>query len=100
MEKALAETAVLGVTTNIPYLLAILAEPHFQAGQTSTGYIQQHMADWRPDGALSDEDWLALAAVEFLAGGGRNGSGGTAVAGEFVQPDPWSEIGPWRNVAC
>jgi acetyl-CoA carboxylase biotin carboxylase subunit len=100
MRQALADTAVLGVTTNIPYLLAILAEPHFQAGQTSTGYIEQHMAGWRPDGALSDEDWLAVAAVEFLAGGKRNGDGGTAVAGAIVQPDPWSEIGPWRNVGC
>ena len=49
MERALAETAVLGVTTNIPYLLAILAEENFQTGQTSTNYIQDHMADWQPE---------------------------------------------------
>ena len=100
MEGALQETAVLGVTTNIPYLIAILAEENFQAGYTSTGYIQDHMADWQPNAELSDADWLALAAVEFLGGGGRNDGGKTAVNGETAQPDPWGEIGSWRNVEC
>ena len=99
MERALAETAVLGVTTNIPYLLAILAEANFQSGHTSTGYIQDHMADWQPESDLRDADWLAVAAVEFLMGE-RKGSGGTAVRGETAQPDPWGEIGSWRNVDC
>jgi acetyl/propionyl-CoA carboxylase alpha subunit len=97
MERALAETAVLGVTTNIPYLRAILAEANFQSGHTSTGYIQDHMADWQPEADLSEADWLAVAAVEFLLGE-RKGSGGTAVNGETTQPDPWGEIGSWRNV--
>ena len=99
MERALAETAVLGVTTNIPYLRAILAEANFQSGQTSTGYIQDHMADWQPAADLREADWLAVAAVEFLMGE-RKGSGGTAVTGEAIQPDPWGEVGSWRNVDC
>jgi acetyl/propionyl-CoA carboxylase alpha subunit len=114
MERALAETAVLGVTTNIPYLLAILAEENFQAGQTSTSYIQEHMADWQPGAEITEADWLAVAAVEYLLGDGRRGGGKTAVGGRETavggretavgggetQPDPWAEVGVWRNVDC
>lgn len=103
MERALAETAVLGVITNIPYLLAILAEAQFQLGQTSTNYIQENMADWQPAATLTEVDWLAVAAVEFLMGEGKRGGGGTStssVAGETQQPDPWGTVGVWRNVDC
>ena len=31
---------------------------------------------------------------------GPSGSGGTAVNGETAQPDPWGEVGSWRNVDC
>ena len=100
MDRALAETAVLGVTTNIPYLLAILAEEQFQAGYTSTNYIQENMSDWQPTAELVEADWLAVAAVEYLMGNGRQGGGETAVNGEIQQPDPWGEVGSWRNVDC
>jgi 3-methylcrotonyl-CoA carboxylase alpha subunit len=97
MVRALRETAVLGVTTNIPYLLAILAEPHFQRGQTDTGYLQAHMAGWQPQAEPTEAELLAIAVLEMLQGGGKrgeaNGGGETAVV-----PDPWQEIGAWRNV--
>ncbi|CCH77795.1 Pyruvate carboxylase [Nostocoides japonicum T1-X7] len=40
--RALAEFRVRGVTTNIPFLQAVLAEPDFQAGRFSTSFIDQH----------------------------------------------------------
>ncbi|NKQ34231.1 MAG: acetyl-CoA carboxylase biotin carboxylase subunit [Chloroflexi bacterium] len=97
MVRALGDTAVLGVTTNIPYLLAILQEPHFLAGQTSTNYLPEHLADWQPDGAVSEEEWLGTAVFEFLQGGGKRG-GGTAVTDSTSQPDPWAVSTGWRNV--
>ncbi|MFO7679627.1 MAG: acetyl-CoA carboxylase biotin carboxylase subunit [Chloroflexota bacterium] len=100
MERALRETAVLGVKTNISYLLAILAEENFRAGQTSTHYIREHMTGWRSETTPELDDWLALAASEFLLGEGKTGGGGTAVNGEAAQLDPWQLVGPWRNVDC
>jgi acetyl/propionyl-CoA carboxylase alpha subunit len=100
MERALRETAVLGVKTNISYLLAILAEENFRAGQTSTHYIREHMTGWRSETTPELDDWLALAAAEFLLGEGKTGGGGTAVNGEAAQLDPWQLVGPWRNVDC
>lgn len=98
MQRALHDTVILGVQTNIPYLLAILAEPHFQAGQTSTNYLTQYMDTWPLVGTREDEDWLAAVIFEFLQGGGKR-VGGTAVTDESqAQYDPWNETVPWRNV--
>ena len=97
MVRALGDTAVLGVTTNIPYLLAILQEPHFRAGQTSTNYLAEHLADWRPDGAVSEEAWLGAAVFEFLRGSGKGSRRDTAMAGFASPPDPWNLPGSWRN---
>ena len=96
MVRALRDTIILGVTTNIDYLLAILQEEHFVAGDTSTGYLTDHMADWQPQANLSESDWLALAVMEMFSGGSRQ-NGATAVGTE-QQPDPWNEALPWRNV--
>ncbi|MCA9972424.1 MAG: acetyl-CoA carboxylase biotin carboxylase subunit [Anaerolineales bacterium] len=97
MERALREMVVLGVTTNIPYLLAIMAEPAFRAGRTSTNYLAEHMADWQPQPDPTETEWLALAALELLQGGGK--SGRRLPAGEDgAAPDPWREVGAFRNV--
>ncbi|MEJ2748082.1 MAG: acetyl-CoA carboxylase biotin carboxylase subunit, partial [Anaerolineae bacterium] len=64
MVRALRDTIVLGVTTNIPYLLAILQEPDFVQGRTSTHYLDAHFADWQPEVHISESDWLAVAALE------------------------------------
>ncbi len=96
MLGALRETTVLGVTTNIPYLLAILEHPAFIAGDTPTHFLERHLADWRPDGAADDDVWLAIAALESTRTATRpSGRSGVGVA---TPPDPWSQIGPWRNV--
>lgn len=98
MQRALGDTAVLGVTTNIPYLLAILGEAHFQEGRTPTNYLQNHMAGWQPQPDPTEEELLAIAVLEMLHGGGKRG-GRTVVEGETaVLPDPWNLVGAWRNV--
>ncbi|MDQ4007008.1 MAG: pyruvate carboxylase, partial [Actinomycetota bacterium] len=40
--RALAEFRIRGVSTNIPFLQALLDEPDFQAGRLTTGFIEQH----------------------------------------------------------
>ncbi|HEY0577442.1 MAG TPA: pyruvate carboxylase [Pseudonocardia sp.] len=39
--RAIAEFRVRGVSTNIPFLQALLADPDFQAGRTSTSFIEE-----------------------------------------------------------
>ncbi|NCF65516.1 MAG: acetyl-CoA carboxylase biotin carboxylase subunit [Chloroflexi bacterium] len=99
MVRALREMIIMGVTTNIPYLLSILREPHFLAGQTPTDYIDDWMADWQPQETIGDEAWLGAAVFELLQGGGKSKGSGTVVSGEVEdQPDPWKDLASWRNV--
>ncbi len=98
MVRALRDTIIVGVTTNIPYLLAILGEADYVDGRTSTNYLAEHFADWQPHMALSESDWLAIAALEMLQGGGKRLAGTAVTNGEAAQPDPWNDPSAWRNV--
>jgi acetyl-CoA carboxylase biotin carboxylase subunit len=97
MIRALQDTVVLGVTTNIPYLLDILEHPDFKAGKISTNFLDEQMPNWQPAADTSNSTWLAMAAFELLKGEGRR----TAVSGNGSseeQIDPWATLNQWRNV--
>lgn len=95
MIRALQEMVVLGVTTNISYLLAILQEENFIKGLTSTNYLKDNMADWPRSTAVTEIDWLAIGAWELL----QSSASAQPVAVENGrQPDPWNETTAWRNV--
>jgi 3-methylcrotonyl-CoA carboxylase alpha subunit len=90
MAEALTRTAILGVTTNLPLLRAIVAHPAFAEGALHTGFIDDHLADLKhpecpPARILS----AALAASRRRA---STTGGGTAKA----TPDPWERAGAWR----
>lgn len=94
MIYALQETLLLGITSNLPYLLAILQSEPFREGDTTTNFLEQHLSNWSPPAALDDETWLAIAALEAAQGSptrSRPDAGG--------QPhfDPWRELAGWRN---
>lgn len=99
MQAALASTVVLGVTTNLSFLQAILAHPAFAEGDTSTRFLDEHLPGWRAERALPDEAWLAAAAFESLAGLGAAGpaAGGANGTARFAE-DPWGATEAWRNV--
>lgn len=97
MERALRDTAVLGVTTNIPYLLDILAEPHFHAGHTPTHFLDTHMPQWQPQ-TPTDLEWWAAAAFELLQGNKQSGVGTAVSLTADSHPDPWNQTSAWRNV--
>jgi 3-methylcrotonyl-CoA carboxylase alpha subunit len=98
MVRALRDTVVLGVTTNIPYLLDILEHPDFTAGNFSTGFLDERMADWQPAADSSESTWLALAAYELLKGDSGRRAVGQADGGEEGVLDPWGVLDGWRNV--
>lgn len=60
--QALKETVILGLTTNIPYLIAILEHPEFQAGHLNTHFVSSYAADLAPSEALP----LPVQAVAAL----------------------------------
>ena len=97
MVRALQDTAVLGITTNIEYLLAILQEPTFISGSTPTNYLETHFAVWPQEVEISEEEWLGMAVFEFLQSGGKTIQSRTT-NGDASQIDPWDTAANWRNV--
>jgi acetyl/propionyl-CoA carboxylase alpha subunit len=66
--RALETTTLLGLTHNLAFLRDVLCHPAFQAGQISTHFVANHLANWeQPPGNVS----LALMAVT-LARFGRH----------------------------
>lgn len=96
MVRALQETVILGVTTNIPYLLAILSHPDFGQGRTPTNFLSEKMPAWQPAATPDDDVWLALAVHEALHGQAQPAVA-THNANQPAVPDPWAITDGWRN---
>ncbi|WP_018599176.1 acetyl-CoA carboxylase biotin carboxylase subunit [Mycobacterium sp. 155] len=65
LDRALADTAVLGVTTNTEFLRFLLADPDVAAGRLDTGLLDRRAPDFIP-AALGDEQMIAAAAYQWL----------------------------------
>jgi acetyl-CoA/propionyl-CoA carboxylase biotin carboxyl carrier protein len=65
LERALAETAVLGVTTNIDFLRFLLADEDVAAGRLDTGLLDRRTPDYVAP-QPSDEELIAAAAYRWL----------------------------------
>jgi acetyl/propionyl-CoA carboxylase alpha subunit len=61
LEAALLDFHILGVKTNIAYLLDVIRHPEFRAGRFDTGFLGREFADWRPSSAVP-KDLLAIAS--------------------------------------
>jgi acetyl-CoA/propionyl-CoA carboxylase, biotin carboxylase, biotin carboxyl carrier protein len=65
LDRALAETAVLGVATNIEFLRYLLADPDVAAGRLDTGLLDRRSPDFT-SGAAGDSGLIAAAAYKWL----------------------------------
>lgn len=100
MMMALSDYVILGVTTNIPFLQAVLAEPAFQQGQTTTHFITQHLADWQPNAPVDNELGADLAVIAVAL---ADLFGPSTISkpdqGNDLEADrysPWHQLGPVR----
>ncbi len=88
MQEALAETEILGVTTNLGFLERVVKHPAFLAGDTDTGFIERHRADLLPEpGAAPAQALVAAAARAFLDE--------QAVIAALAS-SPWNDTTGWR----
>ena len=87
--QALGNLSLLGVTTNVDYLVRLIKNPAFQAGEIHTGFIDEHANQLGPTPMdPSEEDHILVAAALGFR--------------EFRQmvfdvPDLHASIGYWRN---
>jgi propionyl-CoA carboxylase alpha chain/3-methylcrotonyl-CoA carboxylase alpha subunit/acetyl-CoA/propionyl-CoA carboxylase biotin carboxyl carrier protein len=87
--QALAETVLLGVTTNAAFLERILAQPDFAAGRVQTGFIPDH-ENGLASPPLSEHDREVVLAAAALS----NLDFQERVA---AVPEPYASMGAWRN---
>jgi geranyl-CoA carboxylase alpha subunit len=96
--RALDDFIVLGPTTNLEHLRAIVGHAAFASGELSTSFVADHLAGWKPPAVSLDEALLAAAAAELLGGAvaakARRGPDSESAS----PPSPWETLGPWRAV--
>jgi acetyl-CoA carboxylase biotin carboxylase subunit len=87
---ALRDYVVLGVTTNVAFLIAVAEHAEFAAGRTHTHFIAEHLDGWQPP--LRDAELAAIAATVHAAL--------TLTAADARPPargaSPWQTLGAWR----
>ena len=97
IDRALSEYVILGVTTNVDFLRAVVTHPAHVAGDLHTRFLDEHVINVAGDVAPPDEAWIAAA----LAGQ----TNGTSVPRRRQSPEeansrggagPWQTAGAWK----
>ena len=88
MQSALAETALLGVKTNLAFLERVVRHPAFLAGDTDTGFIERHRSDLIPPESEVPVEALVAAACRVFMDEQR--------AAREAPPSAWNDVGGWR----
>ncbi|MEU7764071.1 biotin carboxylase N-terminal domain-containing protein [Nocardia sp. NPDC049190] len=83
LDRALADTVLLGVTTNIEFLRFLLADPDVAEGRLDTGLLDRRVVDFAP-AVVSDDEFAAAAACHWLR------------RWPTTQGDPWAVPSGWR----
>jgi acetyl/propionyl-CoA carboxylase alpha subunit len=87
--RALAETALLGVTTNAAFLARVLASPAFARGDLHTGFLAEHAAALAAPDQGGEERRVLVAAAALAHPGFRERV--------LAVPEPQRFLGAWRN---
>ncbi len=88
--EALRTYPILGVRTNVPFLIRLLEHPRFVSGDIDTGFIEAERQSLMAGlDAEPPPEVLAVAAAE-----NRNGVGGHS---KRTVPDPWESLRGWRG---
>lgn len=69
MLEALKHLVILGVTTNLEFLVELLQSEEFQNAQVNTSFVDQHLQDLMPESNLTPEMLIASALFDALPKG-------------------------------
>ncbi len=93
MSWALSRYVVLGVTTNISFLKAVVDHSAFASADITTHFVEKHFKDWFESAeVLPVEVVIALSVFDAINTGGLE-SVRYKVSEEH---DPWKTVGHWR----
>jgi acetyl-CoA carboxylase biotin carboxylase subunit len=91
LRSALRAYPVLGIRTNIPFLLRLIDLPDFVEGRLHTGFVDEHLPSLT--GCTMPDGYVYAAAA--LAAGAGAGAAAAATSGPPSTPDPWSQPTGW-----
>ncbi len=97
MIHALGDYVILGIKTTIDFLKDVIAHPQFQAGNTTTSFIQKHLDGW--EGKKKTEEGLTLALIASAFDNLNKTHAGPGVNRGAVRKEtfsPWQSLGKWR----
>ena len=83
LAKALDDTEVLGVRTNLGFLRNLLAHPAMREGRMHTDLVEHELSRLLPSAQAAPDQAYAVAAASVAAAARE-------------ARDPWSASGPWR----
>ena len=90
---ALSRYIILGVTTNIPFLIKLLDHKEFRNGNITTHFIDNYFKDWiKTKKGLSIDAIISLAVYDSL----HTDSQETVRYKESDPHSPWKHVGRWR----
>lgn len=84
LESALLDFHVLGVKTNIPYVLEIIRHPDFIAGRFDTGWLGREFGEWQPSEEVPDVLSQLIANAGAMT---SSGDGATKMTGVWDLSD-------------
>jgi acetyl/propionyl-CoA carboxylase alpha subunit len=88
LRAALEDFHILGVKTNVAFMLEVLAHPRMVKGDLSTGFLEAEFADWRsPQDVPSEIALLARPAGTESPQVRRHADGPLQIAGAWSQGD-------------
>jgi len=87
LRAALLDFHIVGVSTNIGYLIDVLDHPDFIEGKIDTGFLGREFATWTPDGIPPELGSIVATAERTTA---------KAVVGSTI-PAAWGESDGFRN---
>jgi pyruvate carboxylase len=90
---ALSRYIILGVTTNIPFLIKLLDHKEFRKGNITTHFIDNYFKDWtKTKKGLSVDAIISLAVYDSL----HSESQEIVRYKESDPHSPWKHVGRWR----
>jgi acetyl/propionyl-CoA carboxylase alpha subunit len=96
--SALRDYPILGIRTNIPFLIRILEDARFRAGLIDTGFLDGEGAALADDSDADMPEVVRAAIVHHRSIGGGERPNATGRSDERQDArDPWRRLSEWRG---
>ena len=89
---ALRDFPVLGIRTNIPFMIRLLVHPGVRRGDIHTGFIEEHLSELT-SATVAPAEALVAAALATSSPQSAGDTSGNRLA--RVERDPWTTLSGW-----